>query len=141
MKPNMSGTLATRLAQPHNAYNIFFMLERQRLIHEMERSCGTAAIDHHQHLSYDLAGYDFLTLPDFPLRYQNLQMPEGWFVPGKNSKRKHVRSHGRELPDVDGIFARSVNVLIAFLSFFLSSCDSNIICRTCTDRGSELEVR
>jgi hypothetical protein len=121
MKPNMTATSATmRLAQPHNAYNIFFMLERQRLIHEMEKSCGTAAVDKHQQLSYDLAGYDFLTLPDFPLRYQNLQMPEGWFVPGKNSKRKHVRSHGRELPAFDGIFARSCAeciVLIAFLSF------------------------
>ena len=111
MKPNMKATIT--LAQPHNAYNIFFMLERQRLIHEMERLCGTVAVDQHQQLQYDLSGYDFLTLPDFPPRYQNLQMCKGWFVPGKNSKQKHMRSHhGRELPDVGGIFARSVpNVL------------------------------
>ena len=100
------------------------------------------AVNQHQQLGYDLAGYDFLTLPDLPPRYQNLQMPEGWFVPGKNSKQKHMVSHGRELPDVGGIFARSVPnvVLIACLSF-ASSCDSNIIFRTYTDRGSELEVR
>jgi hypothetical protein len=86
-----------RLYQPHNAYNIYFMLERQRLIQEMKELCGTKAVQHHEQISYDLTGYDFLSLPDFPPRFQNIQMPSGWFVPGKNSKRKHVRTHGCEL--------------------------------------------
>ena len=98
MKSNTKLTLANRrLAQPHNAYNIFFMLERYKLIHEMEGLCGTAAVQHHQQISYDLAGYDFLTLPDLPPRFQNLQLPLGWFVPGKNSKRRHKKTHGCEL--------------------------------------------
>ena len=86
-----------RLYQPHNTYNIYFMLERQRLIQEMEEVCGTKAVQHHEQILYDLAGYDFLSLPDFPPRFQNIQMPSGWFVPGKNSKRKHVKTHGCEL--------------------------------------------
>jgi hypothetical protein len=49
-----------RLYQPHNAYNIYFMLERQRLIQEMKELCGTKAVQHHEQISYDLTGYDFL---------------------------------------------------------------------------------
>ena len=110
MKSNIKVTLANRrLAQPHNAYNIYFILERYKLIYEMEWSCGTGAVQHHPQISYDLAGYDFLTLPDLPPPYQNLQLPLGWFVPGKNSKRKHRKTHGCELFDIDAaIFARSL---------------------------------
>lgn len=43
---------------------------------------------------FDLAGYDFLTLPDLPPRYQGLTLDHGWYVPGKNANRKHVKSHG-----------------------------------------------
>ncbi|KAL3822581.1 hypothetical protein ACHAXA_011500 [Cyclostephanos tholiformis] len=84
-----------RLPQPLNVYNIFFALERQRLIQE-EGSCGKAAVLQHKHdLSYyDLAGYDPISFPGLPPRFQNVKMPQGWFVPGKNSKRKHVKSHG-----------------------------------------------
>ena len=46
-----------------------------------------------QQKSYDLAGYESLVLPDLPPHYQHLQLPMGWLVPGKNSKRKHTKSH------------------------------------------------
>jgi hypothetical protein len=110
MKSNMKVTLANkRLAQPHNAYNIYFMLERYMLIHEMEGLGRTAAAEHHQQISYDLGGYDLLTLPDLPPQFQNLQLPVGWFVPGKNSKRKHTKTHGCESFDIDAaLFACSV---------------------------------
>jgi len=75
MKSNMETTLVNRrLFRPHNAYNIYFILERSRLIHEMEGSSGTAAV----------------------------------FVPGKNSKRKHTKTHGCELFDTADVFARSL---------------------------------
>ena len=106
MKPNMNGTPENtrphlRLPQPHNAYNIYFILERQRLIDEIElRMWDPDAVkEQKEEFSlYDLtgSGYDFLSLPDFPPRFINLNMPHGWYVPGRNSKRKHVRSHGRE---------------------------------------------
>ena len=109
MKSNMKVTLANRrLPQPHNSYNIYFMLERYRLIHEMEGLRGTAAVQNHQQISYDLAGYDILPLPDLPTRFQNLELPPGWFVPGKNSKRKHTKTHGCELFDTADVFARSL---------------------------------
>jgi hypothetical protein len=109
MKSNMKVSLANkRLPQPHNAYNIYFMLERYQLIHEMEGLCGIAAVQNPQQISYDLAGYDFLPLPDLPPRFQNLELPPGWFVPGKNSKRKHTKTHGCELFDTGDVFARSL---------------------------------
>jgi len=104
IKPNMKGIPEDtrphlRLPQPHNAYNIYFILERQRLIDEMEsRMWDPDAVkkEKEEFSLHDLtgSGYDFLSLPDFPPRFINLNMPHGWYVPGRNSKRKHVRSHG-----------------------------------------------
>ena len=88
--PNMT---PKRRAQPHNAYNIFFILERKRLIYELEGS----VVDNHQQMSYDLDGYENLCLPNLPPKYQHLHLPPGWFVPGKNSKRKHAKTHGSKL--------------------------------------------
>ena len=106
MKSNKEVTLVNRrLFWAHNAYNIYLIVERSRLIHEMEGSSGTAAVQNHQ---YDLAGYDLLPLPDLPPRFQKLQLPLGWFVPGKNSKRKHTKTHGCELFDTADVFARSL---------------------------------
>jgi len=79
-----------RRAQPHNAYNIFFILERKRLIYELEGS----VVDNNQQMSYDLDGYENLCLPNLPPKFQHLHLPPGWFVPGKNSKRKHAKTHG-----------------------------------------------
>ena len=86
------------IRQPLNVYNIFFILERARLLsQEVDGSGETATVQKHHDLSRDLAGYDHLGLPDLPPRFQELQMSPGWFVSGKNSKRKHVKSHGCEL--------------------------------------------
>ena len=82
-----------RRAQPHNAYNIFFILERKRLIYELEGS----VVDNHQQMSYDLDGYENLCLPNLPPKFQHLHLPPGWFVPGKNSNRKHAKTHGSKL--------------------------------------------
>jgi hypothetical protein len=85
------------LSWPHNAYNVFFILERQWLLNEMMSDRGhgvlsgsAAAVEP----SYSLGGYESLVLPGLPTRYQHLQMPSGWFVPGKNSKRKHTKTKG-----------------------------------------------
>jgi len=110
MKSNMKVTLTNKhLPQPPNTYSIYFMLERYQLIHKMEGLCGIADVQNHQRISYDLAGYDILSLPDLPTRFQNLELPLGWFVPGKNSKRKLTKiHHGCELFDTGDIFARSL---------------------------------
>jgi hypothetical protein len=95
--------MSTPRHRPHNAYNIYFMLERLRLINEkglvdksLEGSSGTEITKHPQSLFDLVAGYDFLSLPNLPPRFEHLQLPEGWYVPGKNAKRKHVKLHGRE---------------------------------------------
>jgi hypothetical protein len=84
-----------RLAQPHNVYNIFFMLERQRLLVDQMTTDEKLQpqLDALSNKSFHLGGYDGITLPKLPPRYEHIDMPHGWFVPGKNSKRKHVKSH------------------------------------------------
>lgn len=92
-----------RLSQPHHAYNVFFTLERLRLIDKKTTVDATSGkvvqTPSQQQISYDLDGYESLALPDLPPRYQHLQLPMGWFVPGKNSKRKHSKSKEREFDD------------------------------------------
>ena len=51
-------------------------------------------------LLYDLTGYDSLSLPHLPPQFQNMQLPQGWFVPGKNSEQKHTKIHECELFDM-----------------------------------------
>jgi hypothetical protein len=82
-----------RRPQPSNVYNVFFTLERFRLIDSMADDVSSSESEaNQQQKSYDLDGYESLALPDIPPRYQHLQLPIGWFVPGKNSKRKHTKS-------------------------------------------------
>ena len=85
------------LSRPHNYYNVYFILERERLLQEK----ATGAIvsrRRDQNSSFDLAasGYDSMDLPDLPPRYQGLSLENGWYVPGRNAGRKHVKTHGSE---------------------------------------------
>ena len=90
------------LSRPHNCYNIFFILERERLIQQAkEESSSHNGANVASNLesgegseSYDLVGYESLNLPDLPPRYHGLSMKTGWYVPGKNARRKHVKTHG-----------------------------------------------
>jgi hypothetical protein len=96
---NSPTTTMPYLTRPHNSYNVFFILERQRLLvsqlttveklHQLGSSISKK--------SFDLGGYEGVTIPKLPPRYEHIDMPHGWFVPGKNSGRKHVKSHGCEL--------------------------------------------
>jgi hypothetical protein len=91
MKSSMLPANGRRRPQPSNVYNVFFTLERFRLIDTMAGSSTKSEASQLQK-SYDLDGYESLALPDLPPRYQHLQLPMGWFIPGKNSKRKHTKS-------------------------------------------------
>jgi hypothetical protein len=84
---------------PHNAYNVFFKLERLRIVDMMMDASSSESETNQLQKSYDLDGYESLVLPDLPPRYQHLQLPIGWFV-GKNSKRKHTKSHRNGKLDV-----------------------------------------
>ncbi len=83
------------LSRPCNVYNIFFILERARIIQQF---CAqdAPAIQSSSSSSINYFGYELLSLPDLPPRYCDLILPPDWFVPGKNAKRKHVATNGRE---------------------------------------------
>jgi hypothetical protein len=120
MKSNMKVTLDNRrMTQPHNANNIYFMLERQKLIHEMGGLCGKAAVQHHQQISHDLARYESLTLPDLPPPYLNLHLLLKWSVPEKNSKQstqKHM--------DVSNFILMSPSLQVLDECIVLKACSS-----------------
>jgi hypothetical protein len=97
-KATKNHTKQQSLARPYNVYNIFFILERARLVQACEQAAmyKAAPAKHMPSSSADFTGYDLLCLPDLPPRYHDLLLPPDWFVPGKNAKRKHVATHGRE---------------------------------------------
>jgi hypothetical protein len=96
----MGVTAKKPLAQPHNCYNIFFILEREKLIRARQgsRSSGEKVVlaasgePESSSSSFGRAGYCFLRLPDLPPRYQDLVLSHDWYVPGKNANRKHVKN-------------------------------------------------
>ena len=63
-----------------------------KLIDAMANASSSESEANQLQKSYDLDGHESLALPDLPLLYQHLQLPMGWFVPGKNSERKHTKS-------------------------------------------------
>ena len=134
LSPQSSMTTKRR-AQPHNAYNIFFILERKRLIYELEGS----VVDNHQQMSYDLDGYENLCLPNLPPKFQHLHLPPGWFVPGKNSKRKHAKTHGSKLI-VNHLLAFTLFNYVLFLTERFGFClVSHVIRPSCAYCRRELE--
>ncbi len=66
--------------QPLNVYNIYFILERRRLIQEMEGPGETAAVQKHQEVPRDLAGYDLLTLKVLTNSFEILELQKCFFV-------------------------------------------------------------
>ena len=105
MKMEVTAPAQKYLAKPHNCYNVFFILERQKLIQiqAMKYSWngdGAPARVLNENVTDSLVephGYHSLGLPELPQRYKGLTLENGWYVPGKNAKRKHVKTHGRKL--------------------------------------------
>jgi DNA phosphorothioation-dependent restriction protein DptG len=87
------------LGRPHDACSIYFILEKERIANELSAKGSSVkkADEHQQQLSFDLAGYDFLSLPDPPTQYRNLQLPHGWFVRGKDCQPNACEDDNRRL--------------------------------------------
>ena len=94
MKASKPTTAKKTLARPHNCYNIFFLLERERLLQSRPDYNPIQAAAALSPVPEDVAGYGYLELPDLPTRYKGLVMQPAWYVPGRNINRKHVKSHG-----------------------------------------------
>jgi hypothetical protein len=81
------------MGKPYNRYNIFYMLERERMLQSNS--------SYKKKPSGDLSGksthgYEDLDLPDLPPQYASLDLSSDWFVPGRrmNKKRVHKKTHG-----------------------------------------------
>lgn len=82
-----------KLSLPYNSYNVFYILERERIINERN---GKQPI--RESSGDDFNYYGPLDLPPLPPRYHHLEstLVPNWYIPGarKLAKRKHVKSHG-----------------------------------------------
>ncbi|EJK75208.1 hypothetical protein THAOC_03072 [Thalassiosira oceanica] len=79
---------------PLNRYNLYCILERQRLV---QSNPDYRPSENERKLPSDIyTGYEGLQLPKMPPRYQDLVVAEDWFVPGKRKlvKRPHRKVHG-----------------------------------------------
>eukprot|EP00581_Thalassiosira_minuscula_P014630 CAMPEP_0183716732 /NCGR_PEP_ID=MMETSP0737-20130205/10521_1 /TAXON_ID=385413 /ORGANISM="Thalassiosira miniscula, Strain CCMP1093" /LENGTH=911 /DNA_ID=CAMNT_0025946029 /DNA_START=163 /DNA_END=2895 /DNA_ORIENTATION=- len=83
-------------SRPYNRYNIYFILERERLIRAKGGSTDwTKGADVGAKWSIK-EGYDNLNLPPLPSRFAHIDnIPEGWCVADKIKKRRrHRKVHG-----------------------------------------------
>ena len=75
--------------RPYNRYNLYFILERERLIQMRGGHTSTRR-------STDVVDSSFwVELPPLPPRYDGILMPVNWYFPiKKNGKRLHRKTHG-----------------------------------------------
>lgn len=92
-----------KLIKPYNSYNLFFILERARILEE--KKAGSIASSAKMMVRFSASqavatGYEFLDIPPLPPRYRHLEktLAANWYDPGRNklAKRKHGKSHGGE---------------------------------------------
>ena len=87
---------SNKIPLPYNSYNVFYILERERIIHE--RNGKQQSRESSVATEFNL--YGPLDLPPLPPRYLHLEsaLSPNWYIPGarKLAKRKHVKSHGGE---------------------------------------------
>jgi len=96
-------TSKSSVVRPYNSYNIYFTLERFRLLMSKKKDLPNAAVllnakDYLPPSKISFNGYDGITMPPLPPRYEHLEsvLPANWYAPGKHihAKRKHTATHG-----------------------------------------------
>ena len=77
--------------KPYNRYNLFFVLERERILQSHpEYNTSMSRIEKTHPF---MTGYENIELPPrLPDRYAFLDIPEGWYLPGRNKKRVHKKT-------------------------------------------------
>ncbi|EJK46069.1 hypothetical protein THAOC_35284 [Thalassiosira oceanica] len=73
-------------------YNLFFVLERELILQQNNPTYNPfetlRAPDY-------VTGFEGIEMPsELPKRYSKLVLPPGWYLPGRNKKRSHKKSHG-----------------------------------------------
>lgn len=76
--------------RPYNRYNIFFILERELAV-QSNSDCRPSF----EGLPDFVTGFEGLDIPDeLPPCYAHLELSSGWYLPARNTSRKHNKSHG-----------------------------------------------
>mmetsp|Transcript_614 Transcript_614/g.1274 ORF Transcript_614/g.1274 Transcript_614/m.1274 type:complete len:362 (+) Transcript_614:37-1122(+) len=78
--------------KPYNRYNLFFILERELILQQ-----NNPTYDPFEQLRAPdyLTGFEGIEMPSkLPERYSKLVLPPGWYLPGRNKRRSHKKSHG-----------------------------------------------
>ena len=73
-------------------YNLFFILEREMILQQ-----NNPTYDPFETLRAPdfVTGFEGIEMPsELPKRYSKLVLPPGWYLPGRNKKRSHKKSHG-----------------------------------------------
>eukprot|EP00584_Thalassiosira_punctigera_P012057 CAMPEP_0172557028 /NCGR_PEP_ID=MMETSP1067-20121228/70989_1 /TAXON_ID=265564 ORGANISM="Thalassiosira punctigera, Strain Tpunct2005C2" /NCGR_SAMPLE_ID=MMETSP1067 /ASSEMBLY_ACC=CAM_ASM_000444 /LENGTH=321 /DNA_ID=CAMNT_0013346003 /DNA_START=1 /DNA_END=966 /DNA_ORIENTATION=+ len=78
--------------RPYTTYNIFFQLERERIL---QHDLGVTP-DLNSREIFDCSDEKYGG-PALPSRYQDLLLPQDWYIPGKalRKKRQHRATHGK----------------------------------------------
>ncbi|KAL7531214.1 hypothetical protein ACHAXR_003906 [Thalassiosira sp. AJA248-18] len=83
------------IGKPYNRYNIYFILERERFLQSNSKYSSKTAVSDACSANF-ITGYENLDLPNLPKRYECIDLPRGWYMPGKRKakKRDHKKTHG-----------------------------------------------
>jgi hypothetical protein len=65
--------------KPYNCYNIFYILERERFLQSNSNNKRKTVPPP----SDFITGYELLDMPALPPRYENLDLPSDWYMPGE----------------------------------------------------------
>ena len=79
-----------RIPRPYNRYNLFYILERMRIL--QTKGARTESDEKDVSASHSMIATIAATVPP---RYRNVVMPHNWYLPKPNShKRLHQKTHG-----------------------------------------------
>ncbi|EJK74621.1 hypothetical protein THAOC_03689 [Thalassiosira oceanica] len=78
--------------KPYNRYNLFFILERELILQKNNPTYDPLETFRAPDF---LTGFEGIEMPsELPKRYSKLVLPPGWYLPGRNKRRSHTKSHG-----------------------------------------------
>ena len=88
-------TKSKKNPRPYNRYNIYFILERERLILAKGGTTKWSSPSSSKDAMVPInEGYKNMELPHLPMRFVHLTVPDGWCVPCQQKRRPHRKTHG-----------------------------------------------
>ena len=84
---NANVSVKVKPRRPYTPYNIFYLLERERLVQEPNVSSNAASTNRERVYPEDDV--------ELPARYKGIVMNPQWYDPNRKEKRKHRKTHGK----------------------------------------------